>query len=147
MIRNKSRPGSVYFLQILIIFQGLSGLAGGIGLVIDPTGESLQIPLRWIENSPFSDYFFPGFILLVVLGLFPLVVSYGLWRQLTWSWFGCLFVGVALIIWIGVEILIIGYQSQPPLQLIYGSVGLLILILLFLPSTRMFFKNIDSKSI
>jgi hypothetical protein len=142
MTNHKSKPASIYILLILLIFQGISGFVGGIGLVMDPTGESLQIPLSWIENSPFEDYFIPGLILLTVLGLFPLVVLYALWRQLMWTWAGGLFVSIALIVWIGVEILIIGYQPQPPLQLIYGSVGLLLLIFLFLPSTQKFFKSL-----
>ncbi len=47
-----------------------------------------------------------------------------------------LIVGAVLIGWVGVEILIIGYHPQPPLQLIYGSVGLLILVLALLPSVK-----------
>jgi hypothetical protein len=147
MTNHISKPASIYILLILLIFQGISGLAGGIGLVMDPTGESLQIPLSWIENSPFENYLIPGLILLTVLGIFPLVVSYALWRQLIWAWTGGLFVGIALIVWIGVEILIIGYQSQPPLQLIYGSAGLLLLVFLFLPSTKKFFKNLRQKQV
>ena len=32
-------------------------------------------------------------------------------------------------IWMIVEILVVGYQSEPPLQVIFGSVGMAILIL------------------
>ena len=49
--------------------------------------------------------------------------------------FPALVLGIALLIWITVEIFIIGYQESP-LQLIYGFVGLLILILTLLPSVR-----------
>jgi membrane protein implicated in regulation of membrane protease activity len=50
-------------------------------------------------------------------------------------------VGVALVIWIGVEILMIGYQAQPPLQLIYGTVGVVMLILLLLASVKGYCSN------
>ncbi len=123
----------------LIIFQGISGLSGGVGLVLDPTGESLRIPLSWLENSPFDDYLIPALILLIVLGLFPLVVFYGLLKKWSWSWYAALIVGAALIIWIGVEISIIGYHPQPPLQLIYGSLGLIILVFVLMPSVRRFY--------
>jgi FtsH-binding integral membrane protein len=127
----------------LIVFQGLSGLLGGVGLVFDPTGESLQIPVSWLENSPFDDYLIPGLILLIVLSFFPLVVFYGLLKKWSWSLLAAFMVGTALIIWIGVQILIIGYHPQPPLQLIYGLLGLSILVLALLPSVRRFYK--DSK--
>lgn len=40
---------------------------------------------------------------------------------------------VALIVWIAVEVVVIGYQADPPLQLIYEGVGLLILLLTLKP--------------
>ena len=131
----------MYILFVFIIFQGLSGLAGGISLILDPSGKSIQLPLSWLEGSPFSNYLIPGLILFVVLGLYPLVVFYSLLKKLRWSWFAAFTLGAALIIWIGVEIIIIGYQPQPPLQLIYGLVGLVILFLVFLPSFRRFLKS------
>lgn len=113
-------------LSILVGFQGLSGLAGGFGLMLDPTGESLGIPQRWLANSMFDTYFIPGVILFVVLGIFPMICYAGLWKQKSWAISGSFVTGVALVIWIVVEIYMIGYQSNPPLQLIYGVTGILI---------------------
>lgn len=141
MSTKKSRPGGIYLIMGLLLFQGLSGLAGGFGLASDPTGASLQIPASWLEGSPFNDYLVPGLILLVILGIFPLVVLYGLWSNSNWSWFGVFGVGAALVIWIGIEISVIGYHSRPPLQAIYSLIGIAILVLLFLPSVRRFFKE------
>jgi len=124
-------------------FQGLSGIAGGIGLVMDPTGRLIQMPLEWLKSSPFNDYLIPGVILLTILGVFPLYVFYALLKKQRSAWFGSLFVAIALIIWIGVEILIIGYYSQPPLQLIYLIVGMAILILVLLPSVQNCYRTID----
>lgn len=130
------RPAAVTALTLLVGLQGLSGLAGGIGLVADPTGRSLGIPLAWLQGSPFSDYFIPGVILLVVLGVLPLFVVYGLWGGRPWAWVGSAFVGVALVGWLLVEIAVIGYHADPPLQLVYGVLAGLILGLLALPSVR-----------
>ncbi|MBN2245425.1 MAG: hypothetical protein JW755_06240 [Candidatus Aminicenantes bacterium] len=141
MANKNSKPVNIYILLVLILFQGLSGIVGGIGLVLDPTGKSLQLPIEWLEGSPFDDFQIPGLILLFVLGIYPLVVLYRLWRKLKWAWFAAFIVGAALIIWIGVEIMIIGYHPQPPLQLIYGLVGLFILIFVFLPSVRLYYKT------
>ena len=140
MNKNTSRPASGLLLVILIFFQGVSGIAGGIGLILDPSGESLAIPVSWLDGSPFGSYLIPGLVLFFVLGIFPLVVSYGLMKKLRHSWFASLLIAFALIIWIGVEILIIGYQAKPPLQLIYGSLGIILLLLSFLPSVRKYYR-------
>jgi hypothetical protein len=41
-----------------------------------------------------------------------------------------------LVVWIIVEVLVIGYQTDPPLQLVYGLVGVAILALVSLSSVR-----------
>jgi uncharacterized BrkB/YihY/UPF0761 family membrane protein len=121
---------------ILVLFQGLSGIAGGFGLMLDPTGASMNIPLRWLEGSLFQSYLIPGIVLFTVLGLFPLACFVGLLKRWRMAWLGALLIAVALIIWIFVEILVIGYQTQPPLQAIYGAVGVLLLLLVLLPSVK-----------
>lgn len=110
-------------------------------MVSDPSGGSLGFPVSWLNGSPFTDYLIPGLVLLIVLGIVPLIVLYGLWKRQYWGWLGALLVGVALIIWIGVEILIIGYQPQPPLQLIYGILGIIIVVLALLPGVRSFYPT------
>mgnify|MGYP006295956677 CR=1 FL=1 len=133
--KSSSRPVSVYLLLVALIFQGVSGLTGGVGLVADPSGAALGIPVEWLGGSPFDDYLIPGVILFVVLGVFPLVAAFGLWQRRRWSRRAALLGGIALTIWIGVEILIIGYQPTPPLQLIYGLLGVIILGLVMLMRT------------
>jgi hypothetical protein len=135
-MREIQQSYSLYLLIGLILFQGISGLFGGFALIIDQTGELLQMPLSMLEGSPFDTFLIPGIILLTVLGIFPMVVFYGLWKRSNWAWMGALRVSVALIIWIGVEIWMIGYHSEPPLQLVYGLLGVILLILTFIPSVR-----------
>ena len=57
------RPISVYLLMVALGFQGLSGLAGGLGLIIDPSGAMIGLPAAWLEGSLFRDYLIPGVIL------------------------------------------------------------------------------------
>lgn len=132
----RERPISVPPLMLLLLFQGLSGLAGGLGLVLDPTGEGLGLSPELLEGSPFGSYLFPGLVLLVVLGVIPCLVLYGLWTRRSWSRLGAVGVGVALVIWIGVQVLIVGYRSDPPLQAVYGAIGLTIAGLGSLPSVK-----------
>jgi len=136
MTNLKSRPLTFYILIGLMTFQGLSGLFGGIMLALDPGGNSLNMPIDLLKNSPFTNYLFPGIILLVILGILPLIVMNGLWKKQKWSWYGSLFVSLALLIWIFVEVMMIGYQAEPPLQLIYGLAGIFLLIFTLMPSVK-----------
>lgn len=138
-ISKRTRPVALYLLLAGLLFQGLSGLAGGAGLVADPSGRLLQMPQGLLEGAPFEDYLIPGLILFSVLGVFPLVAFNGLWRERAWAWPAALVVGIALVVWIGVEMLMIGYQAQPPLQLIYGLLGVVLLALVMLPSVREYY--------
>lgn len=129
MNSSKSRSKSSYALLGLLLFQGISGLFGGFALVWDPTGGILRMPLSLLDGSPFNTYLIPGIILLLVLGIFPMVVFLGLWRRKPWSLSAAFLVSIALLVWIGVEIMMVGYHSDPPLQLIYGLTGVGLLIL------------------
>ena len=130
------RPATAYLLVLALALQGLSGLAGGYGLVADPSGEALGIPFEWIEGSPFADYLIPGLVLLSVLGVGPVLAAGGVWKRTPWARAASLLVGVTLLVWIAVEIAVIGYQPRPPLQLVYGLLGLAILALASTPSAR-----------
>jgi peptidoglycan/LPS O-acetylase OafA/YrhL len=131
--RTRKRTARTIALAAALLFQGLSGLVGGIGLVADPSGAFFQFPETWLDGSPFGDYLIPGLILLVVLGAGPLIALVAVWRRLPWARRAAQLVGVGLIVWIAVEVVIIGYQPEPPLQLIYEGVGLLILLLTLKP--------------
>lgn len=138
------RPPAVLLLVGLLLVQGLSGLAGGFGLIGDPTGEALGIPVEWLEGSPFRDYLIPGIVLFVVLGLEPLVVARAVWFGRPWSPPAAGLVGAALVVWIAVQILVIGYQARPPLQAVYGTLGVLLVGVSVLPSVRRFSTNPSS---
>jgi peptidoglycan/LPS O-acetylase OafA/YrhL len=90
-----------------------------------------------LDGSPFDTFLIPGIILFLILGIFPMIVFYGLWKRTNWAWTGALMVSAALIIWIGVEIWMVGYHPEPPLQLIYGLLGLFLLVLVMMPSVRL----------
>lgn len=134
------RPIAIRILLALLLFQAFSGIGGGYGLAADPTGSAVGLDPEWLEGSPFADYLIPGIILLVVLGIGPVIVVVGIFRRLQWAWMASLLAGLALIIWIVVEVLIVGYISQPPLQLVYGLIGFAIIATTLLPSVRRHFR-------
>lgn len=116
-------------LLFLLIFQALSGCLGGARLVVDPSGASIDLPVELLAGSAFSNYLVPGLVLLIVLGIGPWVAAYGVWRRNPWGWKSSFVVGAALIIWLAIQIRIIGYHSDPPLQLAYGLLACAIAVL------------------
>lgn len=124
-----------FLLIAALVFQGLSGLAGGFGLIGDPSGESVGLPTAWLEGSPFQSYLVPGLVLFAVLGIVPLVVGWAVWQRRARAHEAALLVGAALLVWIAVQITIVGYHPQPPLQAIYGGLGVAIVLLALLART------------
>jgi hypothetical protein len=155
---KKPRPASLILLMGLLVFLGLGALFGGYNLVADPTGGRLQIPLTQLEGTPFSDYLIPGLILFTVLGIFPLFTAYALWQKPSWSflaglerlthqhwsWLASLTVGIALVIWIIVQGMILGFGH--PLQVIYLLLGFVIIGVTFLPSVRRYYARDEQRS-
>ena len=116
---------SRYALGLLVLegLLSLGALGGGLVLILAPRGEIMPLPLSALAGSPFDTYLGPGLILFSVLGLGPLVAARLAWLRHPFAPVAALVVGVALLIWVAVEIAIIGYSNQPPLQAIYLTLG------------------------
>jgi hypothetical protein len=112
-------------LQVLL---GIGALGGGLVLIVAPRGEIMPLPLSALAGSPFDTYLGPGLILFTVLGIGPLVAAGLAWQRHPLAPFAAFVVGGALLIWIGVEIAIIGYSNEPPLQAIYLAMGIAITV-------------------
>jgi hypothetical protein len=108
------------------VILGAGAFGGGLALMLGPHGEILPLPTSLLKGSPFDSYFEPGLILFTVLGIGPLTVATLAWRRQRWAPLLTLGVGVALLIWMAVEIAIIGYANNPPLQPIYIGLGVAI---------------------
>ncbi|MBK9291768.1 MAG: hypothetical protein IPM52_09105 [Bacteroidetes bacterium] len=57
----------------ILVINSTGAFYGGLSLIADPTGQRLQMPLSYLEKSPFTDYFWPGVVLFAVNGLFGLL--------------------------------------------------------------------------
>ena len=55
---------------LMLLFNGIGAFYGGLSLITDPTGNKLQLPLNYLEHTPFRNYLIPGIILLCVNGFF-----------------------------------------------------------------------------
>ena len=137
---SNKRPASVWALMVLLAIQAIGATAGGIGLVQDPI-DNIGMSLDLLEGSPFDDYLIPGLILLIVVGLLPFVVLYGLARRRTWGWWLAVAAGAGLIIWIITEVALLGYLPDigGALQIGMGVLGVLIVVVALLRPTRRYF--------
>lgn len=138
------------FLQVVL---GLGAIFGGMVLIIDPSGELIKMPITLLEHSPFSNFLIPGIILLVMLGILPLVVTYGLIRnqprelanrlnlfpEKHWAWTYSLYIGFILIIWIAVEAYFI--RDFAAVHLGYVFLALLIQAITLLPSVQSYYSS------
>jgi hypothetical protein len=149
MKKNKdSRPWTLKILLFLLIFIGIGGLISGPMLFLSPNGELMQWSVDILAGTPFGNFIIPGLILFLFIGVFPLLVSYGLlkkpsWRwaeainickKYHWSWTASWAAGAIMLIWIIVETSLLGYISF--LQPVITVWGISIIILTLLPPTR-----------
>lgn len=105
---------------------GIGAVGGGIALMAGPNGEVIPLPVSALDGSPFATYFAPGAILFAVLGIGPLGVAILAWRRHPVAPVLTLATGGALLIWLIVEIAIVGYSNHPPLQALYLGLGVAI---------------------
>ena len=107
-----------------VVRQGAPGaLGGGAALMAGPGGEIIPLPLSALGGSPFDSYFVPGLILFCVLGVGPLGAAALAWRRHPLAPLAAPAAGAALLIWLAVEIAIVGYSNDPPLQAFYLVLG------------------------
>jgi hypothetical protein len=147
------KPFEVYLLVFLVFFQAVGAIYGGLTLVIDPTGGLLQMPLTSLEGAPFKNYLVPGLILLIFLGLLPSFLLYPLifkpeWKRANffniykeqhWSLTYSLYLGIILIIWIDVQIMMLGYGAL--IQSFYAFLGVVITIVSLLPVIKRYYSR------
>ncbi|WP_245237733.1 hypothetical protein, partial [Paenibacillus ihuae] len=86
MRQSNRRPAAVILLYILQAFLGVGAIAGGVMLLIDPSGEMMGMPTSVLERSPFNNFIIPGMLLFLVFGVLPLVVLFALVKKPDWGW-------------------------------------------------------------
>jgi hypothetical protein len=140
MTRTEKRPGTVVALLTLTLLQAAGAIGGGVGLVRDPV-KNIGMSVSLLEGTPFKDYLIPGLILLIVVGLFSLLVFVGLLLRRKAAWWLSLASGGGLVIWIVSEVALLGYLPGAgiALQIIFGLVGAMILVLALARPTRRYF--------
>jgi hypothetical protein len=126
MLASKKRLGTV--LGILQFVIGVGAVPAGISMILDPTGAGLGMSTGMLAGSPFSTFFIPGVVLLLVNGIGSLtggVLTFTGHQRASLVAIG---LGAFLMAWIIVQVLSMG----PPLhwlQVLYFVLGGVELIL------------------
>jgi CDP-diglyceride synthetase len=123
MENAKTAKRILLFLIIVEFFNGLSGVAGGTGLIADPTAAALGMKLEWLQGTPFNNYLIPGIVLFTFNGLGNLTAAFLSIFKNRYRAHIALFFGVVMLIWIISQVAWIGYKSF--LQPLYFSTGLI----------------------
>jgi hypothetical protein len=146
------RPIMLWPLVIcLLILSFGGGFAGGIMMLMDPSGELLGVA-GILPLLPVPNFILPGIFLLLVMGLFPLILAIALlarpdwswidsllqWSNHYWAWTATLILVAILALWLLYEVWLIGVF---PITIITGILGLLILILAMMPGVRRYYAG------
>jgi hypothetical protein len=123
MVRTNERiPLPVKALIGIEILNGIVGVASGLAFIRDPSGKGIGVNTDMLEGTPIGDYTLVGWLLFLVYGIFPIVLSWGLytrwdwklaekltsWSKEHWAWAGTLIICVIELIWMIGELPIIG---------------------------------------
>jgi hypothetical protein len=111
-------------LQLII---SIGAIAAGLAMIIDPTGESLQME-EIVEIIPFESLLIPGIILFSVNGVATLFAAVLSFRYHRWAGYAGMILGVGLIIWIVTQVIMLdfGLSFLHPLYLLFGFVELVL---------------------
>jgi hypothetical protein len=147
------RPVAVTALIVLLSLLGIGAAVSAAMLIVAPDGHLIQLPQSLLANAPFTDFLVPGILLFVFIGVYPLIVAYSIWRQPSWnspntinpfrsfhwSWAASLAAGVALLVWITVQIQWVPIGFLHVLYLFWAAA---ILVIALLPASRRHFKQL-----
>lgn len=109
------------FAGLLLLINGVGALYGGWSLITDPSGDKLQLPLNYLHNTPFSDYFVPGLVLFSANGVLSVVVLFIMLINFKYSPLFIIAQGCILSAWIVIQIIMI--QTVYWLHWVMGSIG------------------------
>lgn len=91
-------------LGILQAFIGIGAVAGGLGLMLNPSGGSLGLPLELLEKTPFSTYLVPGLVLFTVNGLGNLAGAVASFTRRRFAGEIAMALGAFLVAWILIQV-------------------------------------------
>lgn len=134
--------GVKVLLPVLLVLSAIS-VPSGVLLLSAPDGSALgaqPILPHLTQQVPFITDFAPvGLFLLVVYGMVPPLLAYGLWTKVRLAWELTALLGVTEMAWIAAEVVMfydLGFFIFYP---IIAGMGAATVLLCLLPSVRRFY--------
>ena len=98
---RKNLLNGLGILQALI---GIGAVAGGLALLLDPSGQSLGLPLALLKKTPFASFLVPGIVLFTVNGLGSLIGAAASFTRHRYAGEAAMALGAFLVAWILVQV-------------------------------------------
>jgi hypothetical protein len=71
----RQKKGLRILTIVLLFLVGLNAVAAGYAFMTDPSGNGIGISTEYIRHSPFRDFFIPGLVLFIIIGLLSIVTA------------------------------------------------------------------------
>lgn len=149
---GERRPPALKALTLTEIMFAFVGFMSGYALISSPSGEGLGLSLDLLENAPVGDFLLVGLFFVAFFGVLPAVAAYGLWTRKrwrwtdpvnrwtgqNWAWTATVALGVVLLLWIAIELVLVGFLAGigGALQIVITLLGILVLSLITRPSVK-----------
>lgn len=109
----------------LLSLHALTAVAGGIAVMTDSTG----MPAEYVTRlSDFPSFYFPGVILMAIVGSSALIAAIATWKRLVGAELAAVVSAVIMLMWLTGEIVSIGEVHF--LQIVYYITTAVILYLI-----------------
>ena len=111
---------------VLLVFLGVTALAGSIPMMLHPHGNSTTLPLSTLANSPFRTYLVPGILLFLANGILAFGVLWIVIGRLSHHALLTAFQGGVLLVWLIVECWLL--ETVIWLHYFYGAIAVSLIV-------------------
>ena len=143
-------------LLFFTLFISIGAFAGGIAMLIDPSGKTLHMDLMlpYFQVLPFAKYLFQDFIfsgisLIIVNGISNLIASILIFRNKKIGYILGFIFGITLMLWICIQFYIFPANFMDILFFILGLIQFIVgfISFVFYKQTIFYFNELDYKQI
>lgn len=131
---------------VWLLLMGLNAVAAGYSFMVEPSGADIGIPLSYLQYSPFENYFIPGLVLFVTIGLGCLVAAFFAIKKFAFYPHLLFFQGCILLGWIVIQMVMV--RDVAWLHVVCGLSGLswMWMGILLVKEKRDVWQNVKSKA-